>query len=112
MAFDGGLVTIGHDQSGFAFDNEGPAHRVWLEPFALAADLVTNGDWIAFIQDGGYSRSDLWLSDGWATVKAEGWTAPLYWRLANGAWTVMGLTGRTIVAVSYTHLTLPTTPYV
>ena len=94
VAFDGGLVTIGHDQSGFAFDNEGPAHRVWLEPFTLAADLVTNGDWIAFTQDGGYSRSDLWLSDGWATVKAEGWSAPLYWRLEDGDWTVMGLTGR------------------
>ncbi len=93
QAFDGGLVTIGHIE-GFAFDNEGPAHRVWLEPFALARDLVTNGDWIAFIQDGGYAKAEFWLADGWVTVKAEGWTAPLYWRCDDGHWTVMGLTGR------------------
>jgi dimethylhistidine N-methyltransferase len=94
IAFGGGLVTVGHGGPGFAFDNEGPAHRVWLEPFALATDLVTNGDWIAFIADGGYTRSDLWLSDGWTTVKAEGWTAPLYWDRDGEDWTVMGLTGR------------------
>lgn len=92
-AFGGGLVTIGH-VDGFAFDNEGPAHRVWLEPFALACDLVTNGDWIAFIEDGGYSRHEFWLADGWAAVKREGWTAPLYWRFDNGQWTAMTLTGR------------------
>ena len=94
VAFDGGLVSIGHDGAGFAFDNEGPAHRVWLEPFGLAADLVTNGDWLAFIADGGYARSELWLSDGWAVVKAEGWTAPLYWRRDGADWTVLTLTGR------------------
>lgn len=94
VAFDGGLVSIGHDGAGFAFDNEGPKHRVWLEPFALAADLVTNGDWLGFIADGGYARPELWLSDGWATVKAEAWTAPLYWRRDGDDWTVMGLTGR------------------
>ena len=92
--FEGGLVSIGHDGAGFAFDNEGPSHRVWLEPFALHHDLVTNGDWIAFIADGGYGRPDLWLSDGWATVKAEGWTAPLYWRREDAGWSVMTLTGR------------------
>jgi dimethylhistidine N-methyltransferase len=94
VEFDGGLVSIGHDVAGFAFDNEGPSHRVWLEPFTLSADLVTNGDWIRFIADGGYTRSDLWLSDGWATVKAEGWIAPLYWSPDGEDWTVMGLTGR------------------
>ncbi|MFN6983047.1 MAG: ergothioneine biosynthesis protein EgtB [Brevundimonas sp.] len=94
VAFDGGLVLIGHDGAGFAFDNEGPSHRVWLEPFALAADLVTSGDWLGFIADGGYARPELWLSDGWATVKAEGWTAPLYWRRDGDDWTVMSLTGR------------------
>ncbi|MFN7112603.1 MAG: ergothioneine biosynthesis protein EgtB [Brevundimonas sp.] len=94
VAFDGGLVLIGHDGAGFAFDNEGPKHRVWLEPFALAADLTTNGDWLGFIADGGYARPELWLSDGWATVKAEGWTAPLYWRRDGDDWTVMSLTGR------------------
>ncbi|MFN3669466.1 MAG: ergothioneine biosynthesis protein EgtB [Brevundimonas sp.] len=92
--FEGGLATIGHAGGGFAFDNEGPAHRVWLEPFALERDLVTNRDWIGFIEDGGYDRPDLWLADGWATVKAEGWTAPLYWRQDEAGWTTMGLTGR------------------
>jgi len=93
QAFDGGLVSIGHVE-GFAFDNEGPAHRVWLEPFGLARNLVTNSDWICFIDDGGYTRAEFWLADGWATVKAEGWTAPLYWRCDEGRWTAMGLTGR------------------
>jgi dimethylhistidine N-methyltransferase len=95
--FEGGLVEIGHDGRGFAFDNEGPAHRVWLEPYALANDLVANGDWIGFIQDGGYTRAELWLSDGWATVKAEGWEAPLYWRRDDNGWTTMTLAGRTPV---------------
>lgn len=83
--FDGGLVTIGHDGASFAFDNEGPAHQTFLRPFALANDLVTNGDWIRFIEDGGYSRPEFWLADGWATVKAEHWTAPLYWHAEKGA---------------------------
>lgn len=93
-AFEGGLVETGAPVEGFAFDNERPAHRVWLEPFALAVDLVTNGDWMAFMRDGGYRRPDLWLSDGWAVVKARGWTAPLYWREEEGDWTAMTLMGR------------------
>ncbi|GLS00972.1 hypothetical protein GCM10007859_09820 [Brevundimonas denitrificans] len=92
--FDGGLVEIGHGGAGFAFDNEGPAHRVWLEPYALANDLVSNADWFAFIADGGYARPELWLSDGWSTVQAEAWDAPLYWRRDGDGWTTMGLTGR------------------
>jgi dimethylhistidine N-methyltransferase len=92
--FEGGLVRIGHEGGGFAFDNEGPAHRQWLEPYALDHDLVRNADWIAFIEDGGYERSELWLSDGWAVVGAEGWTGPLYWRRDDGGWTTMTLTGR------------------
>ncbi len=92
--FDGGLVEIGHGGAGFAFDNEGPAHRVWLEPYALANDLVSNADWVAFIADGGYARPELWLSDGWSTVQAEAWDAPLYWRRDGDGWTTMGLTGR------------------
>ena len=91
---EGGLVAIGHEGPDFGFDNEGPAHRVWLEPYGLAEDLVANRDWIAFIEDGGYARPDLWLSDGWATVKAEGWEAPLYWRQDGDGWTVLSLTGR------------------
>ncbi|MGU3454796.1 ergothioneine biosynthesis protein EgtB [Brevundimonas sp. M1A4_2e] len=95
QAFEGGLVEIGDAGHSFAFDNERPAHRVWLEPFDLAADLVTNREWLAFISEGGYARPDLWLSDGWATVQAQGWTAPLYWRREeDGGWTVMTLAGR------------------
>ncbi|WP_298163047.1 ergothioneine biosynthesis protein EgtB [Brevundimonas sp.] len=92
--FEGGLVDIGHDGAGFAFDNEGPRHRVWLEPFLLDHDLVTNGQWLAFMADGGYRRPELWLADGWAVVKAEGWAAPLYWRQDDDEWTVLGLGGR------------------
>ena len=76
----GGIALIGHDGGGFAFDNEGPRHRVLLEPFALAGRLVTNAEWQAFIDDGGYRAASLWLSDGWAWVQSEGITAPLYWR--------------------------------
>ena len=76
----GGIARIGHQGGGFAFDNEGPAHRTLLEPFALAKGLVTNGDWDAFIADGGYDTASLWLSDGWAWVRDQAIRAPLYWR--------------------------------
>lgn len=76
----GGIGLVGHDGAGFAFDNEGPRHRVLLEPFALAERLVTNGEWDAFIADGGYHDARLWLADGWGWVQAEGIAAPLYWR--------------------------------
>ena len=76
----GGIVAIGHAASGFAFDCEGPAHRVLLQPFRLADRLVTNGEWAAFIEDGGYRTATLWLSDGWAWVREHQVTAPLYWR--------------------------------
>ena len=76
----GGLASIGHQDDGFAFDNEGPAHRVLLEPFALAARLVTNGEWEQFISDGGYRTASLWLSDGWDWVRRGSIEAPLYWR--------------------------------
>lgn len=75
----GGLTEIGHSGPGFAYDNEGPRHTVWLAPFALATRSVTNGDWQTFIADGGYQRPELWLSDGWATVQEQQWHAPLYW---------------------------------
>lgn len=93
-AFAGGLVEIGHGGEGFAFDNEGPRHKVWLEPFALSNDLVTTGDWLRFMADDGYARPELWLADGWATVRAEGWDAPLYWRRDAEGWSTMTLTGR------------------
>ena len=76
----GGIARIGHEGTGFAFDNEGPAHRALLEPFALADRLVTNGEWAQFIADGGYTDHRLWLADGWAWVNEHGIDAPLYWR--------------------------------
>ncbi len=86
----GGLVAIGHDGGGFHFDNEAPRHRQWLEPFSLADTLVTNEAYAAFIADGGYRRSELWMSEGWAVVQERGWCAPRYWR---GEWE-FGLAGR------------------
>ena len=76
----GGVALIGHQGAGFAFDNEGPAHRMLLEPFALAHRLVTNGEWEQFVVDGGYRTASLWLSDGWDWVGRERTEAPLYWR--------------------------------
>ncbi len=75
----GGLVTMGHDGKGFAFDNEGPAHRTWLEPFELATHPVSNSAYADFIDDGGYRRPELWLSAGWDSVQLRGWEAPAYW---------------------------------
>ena len=95
VPFDGGLVEIGDAGPNFAFDNERPRHRVFLEPYRLADRLVTNGEWLAFMADGGYRRTELWLSDGWAAVIEQGWDAPLYWRSeTDGGWTVMTLSGR------------------
>jgi ergothioneine biosynthesis protein EgtB len=92
--FDGGLREIGHDDGdAFAFDNEGPRHKVWLEPFRLATRLTTAGEYLQFIEDGGYRSAQFWLSDGWAAVKAEGWTAPLYWQQEDGGWSVFTLGG-------------------
>lgn len=89
-----GRVEIGHDGAGFAFDCEGPRHAVWLAPYALANRAVTNGEWAAFIADGGYSQSRHWLSDGWAWVQANGIEAPLYWRKdQDGGWQQFGLDG-------------------
>ncbi|MBH1943412.1 ergothioneine biosynthesis protein EgtB [Erythrobacter sp. YJ-T3-07] len=82
----GGIGAVGHAGDGFAFDCEGPRHRVLLEPFALADTLVTNAEWDAFIADGGYENAALWLSDGWAWVQENRIVAPLYWRDGeNGA---------------------------
>jgi ergothioneine biosynthesis protein EgtB len=81
-----GLRRIGFRGEGFAFDNEGPRHRRFLEAFRLAARPVTNGEYLEFLDDGGYDRPELWLSDGWAVVRAREWTAPLYWRREDGEW--------------------------
>ena len=91
--FEGGLVEIGADDAAFAFDNETPRHKVWLEPFELADRLVTNGEWLRFIADGGYTRPELWLSEGWARARDEGWVAPLYWQEGEDGWQVMTLHG-------------------
>jgi len=90
----GGLVEIGHDGRGFAFDNEAPRHKVWLEPFRLAARPVTCGEYLAFIEDGGYRRPEFWLSDGWATAQAQGWEAPLYWLREGAGWAIFTLAGK------------------
>jgi ergothioneine biosynthesis protein EgtB len=91
--YPGGLVDTGHNSEGFAFDNESPRHRVWLEPYLLADRLVTCGEYAEFIADGGYRRPELWLSTGWDAVQNNGWRCPLYWSQADGAWTLFTLRG-------------------
>ena len=76
----GGLVEVGHSGDAFHFDNERPRHRTWLEPFSIAARLVSNGDYRCFIDDGGYQRPELWMSEGWAVRSQRNWDAPRYWR--------------------------------
>jgi ergothioneine biosynthesis protein EgtB len=95
IRFPGGLCAIGAKGDGFAFDNETPRHRVWLEPFKLAARLSTNAEYLSFIEDGGYARPELWLSDGWRAVQEEGWQAPLYWRGESDDRRVFTLHGET-----------------
>jgi ergothioneine biosynthesis protein EgtB len=99
----GGVIEVGHGGAGFAFDNETPRHAVLLQPYAIADRLVNCGDYAQFIADGGYQRPELWLSDGWAAVQAQGWRGPAYWlapddpRLAQqgatAGWQVFGLHG-------------------
>jgi ergothioneine biosynthesis protein EgtB len=93
--FDGGVAEIGHDSDGFCFDNELPRHRVYVEPFELASRLVTNGEYLAFIEAGGYRDAGLWLAEGWDWVCTQGLTQPMYWRRDEaGQWvefTLMGL---------------------
>lgn len=84
--FDGGLETFGHEEGGFAFDNEGPAHQQVLTPFSLSNRLVTNSEWQAFMADGGYENALLWLSDGWACAEQNSWNAPLYWQKTGDRW--------------------------
>jgi ergothioneine biosynthesis protein EgtB len=89
----GGVARIGHQGSSFSFDNEGPSHRVFLEPHALASRLVTCGEYLEFMADGGYKRPELWLSKGWERLQTEGWSAPLYWEQRDGRWTIFTLDG-------------------
>jgi ergothioneine biosynthesis protein EgtB len=95
--FEGGIVEIGHGGAGFAFDSEGPRHRVLTEPFRLADRLVTNAEWMEFIEDGGYTKPLLWLSEGWAKVLAERWSHPLYWEMRDGQRWTMTLSGFQLV---------------
>ena len=90
---EGGLVEVGHRGGGFSFDNELPLHQQWLEPYRLADRLVTNGEWLEFMADRGYERHELWLSDGWGKVRAEGWRAPFYWSEVDGVWFEHTLSG-------------------
>ncbi|MEM9011732.1 MAG: ergothioneine biosynthesis protein EgtB [Pseudomonadota bacterium] len=96
---DGGLAEIGHAGTGFAYDCEGPRHRTWLEPFAIAARPVTNRDWIAFIEDGGYADPRHWLMEGHAVAEREGWQHPLYWWRQDEAWWTYTLRGPQPVAL-------------
>jgi ergothioneine biosynthesis protein EgtB len=99
-------IAIGHEGDGFAFDSEGPRHVTLLSPHAIADRTVTNGEWAAFIADGGYTEPRHWLSDGWVWVKAEGIAAPLYWERRDDAWTRFGLDGRRAIdpAAPVTHV--------
>lgn len=115
FSYEGGLMEIGQNETdsanpgGFGFDNERPRHRVWLEPFKIASRLTTCREFAEFIEDGGYSRPELWLSAGWQTVQDEGWQAPLYWR-RRGAnrnsdrdsveeeWAIGGLRGKRLLS--------------
>ena len=89
----GGIHKTGHLGDSFAWDNESPRHDALVHPFALARSLITNGEWLTFMEAGGYSQPLLWLADGWATVKREGWNAPLYWEKRDGIWQQMTLEG-------------------
>ncbi len=91
--FEEGVYWVGNDGMGYSFDNESPRHRVFLEPFRLASRLVTNREYLEFIESDGYKRADLWLSAGWDTVQNEEWTSPLYWEKRDDGWWVMTLYG-------------------
>ena len=93
LALNEGIHTVGHVDDSFHFDNEKPAHRALVGPVKVARNLVTNGEWLAFMRDGGYRTATLWLMDGFATVNNEGWDAPGHWREVDGAWQAMTLAG-------------------
>jgi ergothioneine biosynthesis protein EgtB len=93
IGYAGGIRQVGHDGAGYHWDNEAPRHNVLVHPFRLADRLVTNGEWLAFMADGGYARPALWLADGWGAVNREGWQAPHYWEERDGQWLAMSLEG-------------------
>jgi ergothioneine biosynthesis protein EgtB len=91
--FEETVIAIGHNGDGFAYDNEGPPHQALVPAFSLATRPVTNGEYIAFIEDHGYDRPEFWLSLGWMTVNEQRWNAPLYWTKRDGAWWNFTLSG-------------------
>jgi ergothioneine biosynthesis protein EgtB len=93
IAFSEGVHEVGHAGSGFAFDNEGPRHREYSQAFELSSHPVTHGEFIAFIEDGGYQRPELWLSAGWDCRSQNNWQAPFYWEQQDGAWHTFTLHG-------------------
>ncbi|HEX2643023.1 MAG TPA: ergothioneine biosynthesis protein EgtB [Thermoanaerobaculia bacterium] len=93
VEFAGGLQEIGNVEGGWCWDNEAPVHKAWLDPFALQNRLVTNAEYLEFMEAGGYRDPLLWLSNGWARAQAEGWTAPLYWEKDGGPWKIWTLSG-------------------
>ncbi len=93
ISFENGIYKIGHSGKGFSYDNETPQHNEYVETFSLASRLITNAEYLKFIEDGGYSKPELWLSDGAAAVEKEKWIAPLYWENIEGEWWNFKLTG-------------------
>jgi ergothioneine biosynthesis protein EgtB len=93
LEYSGGLYSIGHESSEFAFDNESPRHQIYLQDYQLANRLVTNGEYLEFITASGYQSAKYWLAEGWATVQSQQWQAPLYWELIDNEWFVMTLGG-------------------
>jgi ergothioneine biosynthesis protein EgtB len=93
LDYPGGLYAIGHSGAEFAFDNETPQHQFYLQDYWLAARTVTNGEYLEFIEAGGYNNPEYWLSEGWTTVQTEKWQAPLYWEKIEGQWWIMTLLG-------------------
>jgi ergothioneine biosynthesis protein EgtB len=93
VEFDGGVVEVGFDGDGFAFDNESPRHKTYVNPYKLASRLVTNGEFIEFIEDNGYQQTKLWLSEGWKTLQSQRWEAPLYWEKLDGEWWMQTTSG-------------------
>ncbi|MDZ7689567.1 MAG: ergothioneine biosynthesis protein EgtB [Balneolaceae bacterium] len=91
---DEGIYEIGNDGGEFTYDNEHPRHRRFLEPFSVTDRLITNGEYMQFIEDGGYNRSELWLDDGWATINDQNWDSPLYWEHNEGDWHYFTLSGK------------------
>lgn len=87
------MYEIGYNGSGFAFDNEQPRHRIYLQDYQLASRLITNGEYLEFIQAGGYNNPDYWLGEGWTTARSQHWQAPLYWEQIDGNWWLMTLSG-------------------